>query len=191
MKGSIMKRKIFCFLPALAALAFLLLPALAFAEGLEVPGITPADFGAAAASVPEAHWIWTLLGSSLAASLLAAAGKIVQSLIASVKDARIARACRFVQDAVTVTYQEYVRVVKEKSADGKLTVAEKNEALQRAYRKAVEIARTEGFDLLKVLGKDAVMALIERFVGQAKAPSAVKAALAPLPALPELTPSGS
>ena len=177
-------RRIFYVLSALSALAFLLLPALAFAEGLEVPGITPADFAPAS---PEAHWIWTLLGSSLAASLLAAAGRILQGVITSIKDARIARACQFVQDATIVTYQEYVRVVKEKSADGKLTIEEKNLALQCAYAKAIQIAKTQGFDLLKVLGKDSIMALIEYFVGKSKAGAVV----APLPALPDLLPSGS
>ena len=168
----------------LALSALLLLPAAAFAEGLEVPGITPADF---APTSPEAHWIWTLLGSSLAATLFAAVGKILQGIIASIKDARLARACQFVWTATTLTYQEYVRVVKAASADGKLTLDEKNEALEYAYRKAVEIARTEGFDILKVLGKELIMALIEKYVGQTKA----GAVIAPLPALPDLLPSGS
>jgi hypothetical protein len=182
MKGNVMKK--ICFV--LLTLAFLALPAVAFAEGLEIPGIAPADFGAAP-SVPEAHWMWQLLASSVATMLFTAAGKLLQNIIKGIKDSRIARACQFVQDAAIVTYQEYVRVVKDKAADGKLTVDEKNEALQYAYRKAVEIARTEGFNLLKVLGKDAIMALIERFVGQSKA----GAVAVPLPALPELLPSGS
>ena len=184
MKGIVMKRKMYCVLPALAALAFLAFPAAAFAEGLEIPGITPADFAPAS---PEAHWFWSVLGSSAVASILAAAGKIIKNIIASIKDARLARACQFVWTATTLTYQEYVRVVKAASADGKLTLDEKNEALEYAYRKAVEIARTEGFDILKVLGKELIMALIEKYVGQTKAGAVV----APLPALPDLLPSGS
>jgi hypothetical protein len=180
-----MKRKVFYVLLALSAIAILLLPALAFAEPgpsdyVAVPPITPADFAS-----PDAHWIWQALAGSFVATLLAAAGRLIQSVIASIKDARIARACQFVASAVTVTYQEYVRVIKAKAADGKLTIDEKNEALQHAYRKALEIAQTEGFDLLKTLGKDTILALIEYFVGKSKA----GAVAVPLPALPDLLPS--
>jgi hypothetical protein len=149
-----------------------------------VPGISPADFGDTAA---EAHWVWTLLGSGTFAAIMAMVGKVVQSIIANIKDARIARACNFVYAGTVTCYQEYVRAVKAAHADGKLTIDEKNEALQYAYRKAMEIARNEGFDLVKVLGKDMIFALIEKYVSQSKS-EALKAVASPLSALRPLVP---
>ena len=168
-------RKITVVLPALVALACVF-PAFAG----DVSPITAADFGGAPA---EAHWIWTLVGSSAFAAIIAALGKIVQNIISSIKDARIARACDFVFAGTMTCYQEYVRAAKEAHADGKLTIEEKDKALQCAYRKAVEIARTQGLDLVKVLGKDMILALIEKYVGQSKTASAAAKALAPLPSL--------
>jgi hypothetical protein len=174
----------------MCGIGFFAMPALAGNFGpaftVDVPAVTPADFGAVVPA-PEAHWFWSVLGGSLVASILAAAGKLVQSLIAGIRDARLAKACQFVYDATMATYQEYVRAIKTAHADGKLTLEEKNEALQYAYRKAVEIARNQGFDLLKTLGKEAVLALIEKYVGQSKA----AAVAAPLPVLPDLSPGGS
>ncbi len=159
--------------------AFIFL-ASAAALSSDVPPVTAADFGG---SQIEAHWIWTLVGSGAFAAVVAALGKIVQSLIAGIKDARIARACEFVYAGTIACYQEYVRAAKDKNADGKLTLEEKDEALQYAYRKAVEIARTQGVDLLKVLSREIILALIEKYVGKSKAGAAAAAALVPLPDL--------
>ncbi len=162
---------------AFAASAFVLAGAFAFA--VDVPPVSAADFGGEPA---DAHWIWTLVGSGAFAAIVAAFGKIVQSIIGSIRDARIARACEFVYAGTITCYQEYVRAMKAAHADGKLTAGEKDEALQCASRKAIEIARTQGVDLLKVLGKDLILSLIEKYAGESKAASLAKAVAGPLSA---------
>ena len=139
----------------------------------DVPTISPQDFSLS----PEAHWFWSLLGSSVVAAIIAAAGKLAQSLLSGIKNARLAEGCQIVYDATISCYHEYVRGIKAGNADGKLTLEEKNEALQWAYRKAIEIAQARGIDLLKVLAKETIFSLIERYVGESKA------VVAPLPDL--------
>ncbi len=188
-------RKITFVFPALVALALCVWPETAGAADLlrsalaPIPSIAPSDFPApatvmlqAAASAPEAHWIWTLVGSSLFASILGALARIVQSIIANIKDARVSQACDFVFAGTMTCYQEYVRAAKAAHADGKLTADEKDEALRYAYRKAVEIARTKGVDLVKRLGKEMILAKIEEYVGGSKAAALAKAVAGPLSA---------
>ena len=146
-------------------------PGLAWAT--EVPPITPAEF-----SGQEAHWIWSALASEI---VVVVAGWIVAQFADRIKETRHAAALTAIRDAVTACYHEYVRGIKAGKADGKLTAEEKDEALNLAYRSAVEFARTRGIDLLKVYAKETVIALIERFVGESKS-KAVKVA-APLPDL--------
>lgn len=147
------------------------------ALAVEVPALTPLDFPMDAS--PEAHWIWTAIAGEIVVALAALISQVVLGFIASIKNAKIAKAVRVIHDAVMVSYHEYVQVVKAASADGKLTIGEKKEALDWAYRNAIELARRDGFDLLKVLAKETVLALIERFVGEAKG----KAVTLPLPDL--------
>lgn len=128
----------------------------------DIPGVLPADF---AAESPAAHWIWTVLASEIVVMVFAYA---VAFLVDRIKNEKIRKGVLVIKSAVAACYHEYVRVVKERSADGKLTVEEKNEALQYAYAKAIDFARNEGIDLLKVFAKETVMWLIEKFVGEAK-----------------------
>lgn len=147
-----------------------------------VPGISPLDFPVPAMVVlqapQQAHWIWTALTSEV---IVVVAGWAFCWILDRIKDSRIRRALLAIKTAVTVTYQEYVRAVKALAPDGKLTVDQKNEALQYAYRKAVELAKSDGIDLLKVFAKETILAIIEKFVGESKAP-AVLGPLADLPA---------
>ncbi len=186
-------RKNVLVLPALMALALCMLPEPALAGDARsaalapVPGIAPADFAAPAmvmlqapAAEPEAHWIWTLVGSGTFAAVLGALARILQSVIAGIRNERTKQACSFVFSATMTTYQEFVRVTKARHADGKLTTVEKDEALQYAYRKAIEIARTKGVDLLKTVGKDFILAKIQECVGSSKANALAKSVISPL-----------
>ena len=175
-----MKRTGFVLL-ALAALAFWV-PALPIAYAVQVPAVSPLDFAAPAsvALEPEAHWIWTILASEVVAAI---AGWLFLKVYELVKGSRYAKALLIIRNAVTTCYREYVRVIKDGRANGKLTIGEKDEALRYAYRKAVDMAQREGIDLLKVFAKETVLTLIERFVGEAKMPRAAKAVTGPLPDL--------
>ena len=148
-----------------------------------VPAVSPADFGTVSAGAvtalnesPEAHWIWTILASEIIAAV---AGWIFLTLSDRFKESRFYVALTAIKDAVTTCYHEYVRAIKAASTDGKLTIEEKNEALNIAYRTAVEYARTKGVDLLKVFAKETVLSYIEKYVRESK----TKAVLAPLPDL--------
>ena len=138
-----------------------------------VPPVTPGEFADAG---PEAHWIWTLLASEVVAIV---AGWAFMQIAGRIRDERTAAAVTAIKDAVSACYQEYVREIKAARADGRLTLEEKNEALNRAYRAAMEYARSEGVDLLKVFAKATVLRLIEHYVGESK----LRAVPPPLPDL--------
>ncbi len=142
------------------------------------PAITPSEFvvSEAVGAVQEAHWIWKLLASEIIAVI---AGWVYCYIQNRLEQSRYFKAITVIKNAVTSCYHEYVREIKMASADGKLTIAEKNNALQVAYQKAIAFARTEGFDLLKVFAKDTILRLIEKYVGEVKA----QAVIAPLPDL--------
>lgn len=174
------------FALVMVALALIMAGGAVFAA-VEVPAVSPLDFGlesaadtvVAAASGPEAHWFWTLIAGEIAVAIIALIGKVIESFIANIKNAKVAKGCRVIYDAVMVAYHEYVQIVKAQSPNGKMTIEQKNEALQRAYSEAIQLARADGFDLLKVFAKETVYALIEYFVGKSKG----KAVVAPLPDL--------
>lgn len=169
-------KKVICIF---AVLLVAMTVGVAFAVG--APAITPQDFpvdqvpsgstGTAAAA--EAYWIWSVLIGEIAVAVVALFSKVVESIINNIKNARIAKGCRIIYSAVMVAFHEFVRVAKSKNDDGKLTVPEKNEALQYAYRAALDIGRKEGFDLLKVFAKETILALIEKYVGESKAAAVV------------------
>ena len=168
---------LFCF-------SAVLLSAGCFAFGANVPPITAAEFTdvpiVAGLNEPEAHWIWTLLAAEVVATI---AGWLWLQIADRIKDSRYYTAVTAIRDAVTNCYYEYVRGIKEGRADGKLTIDEKNCALDLAYQTAVAFARTQGVDLLKVMAKETIVALIDRFVRESK----TKAPAVTVP-LPDLAP---
>jgi hypothetical protein len=91
---------------------------------------------------------------------------------------RLRRALECLETGVRETYEEYVRAAKEASADGRLTDAERREAVTRAIEKARAYAAREGIDLLKTYAKEFLPVLVERIVGAQKA----RAPFAPLSA---------
>ena len=171
----------YCFSVVLVALGCALAGCSAFGGTLAV---TPDEFGNASMAAtavlaePEAHWVWTLLAGELVAVV---AGWAYAWIAARAKDTRYWVAVTAIQDAVTACYREYVRAIKAAREDGRLTVAEKDEALKRAYETAIGYARTRGVDLLKVFARETVLAQIEKYVRESK-PGAVPV-IVPLPEL--------
>ena len=68
-----------------------------------------------------------------------------------------------------VPNHDYVREIKKsKEGDGKLTADEAKEARNKAISLLKEKAKEEGIDAIKVLGKSAFPALIEKAVNYLK-----------------------
>jgi cysteine synthase len=83
-------------------------------------------------------------------------------------EGRRGKAIEAVGAAVVRVSQEYVDDLKKARVDGKLTPEEAKEARERAKAKAVEIGKTQGVDLLKVLGEDLIYYFIEKKVSEVK-----------------------
>ena len=150
---------------------------------LEVPPITPQDFGA---TPVEAAWYWQLLANTTTMGvILWIIRKVADTIIGWQQwkndDLRV-KAIRTLESGVDTTYREFVRTAKTDNK-GKLTEAQKNEALNRAVRIATDFARNQGFDLAKTLGKEMIPVVIERIIRTRKGGSIVP------PPLPDLEPS--
>lgn len=63
-------------------------------------------------------------------------------------------ALKIVEQAVNEVYREFIREAKAKNADGKLSKEEINGALDLAWKKAVEIGKSQGVDLAKFVAKE-------------------------------------
>lgn len=77
---------------------------------------------------------------------------------------RLERAAQCLEAGVRQTYEEYVRVCKAASDDGKLDSEQRAEAMRRALEAAETYARREGIDLLKQYAKDYLPVLVDRFI---------------------------
>ena len=77
------------------------------------------------------------------------------------KDALKERIVEVVTIAVKSTMQTFVDDIKAKSADGKLTKEERNEAYRRSYDTAIDILKSEGLEV----GKEVLGTTIEAVVG--------------------------
>lgn len=183
-----MKKSKFIFL-ALAALAFLALSVAALAG--EVPGITPAEFATPAS--PTAHWFWSLLASDAASNLLLWVVTTITGAVLGLlkwEGTRKGQAYEVMMAAVWETYEEYVRQIKRANDDGKLTDDERRAACNRAIERGKQIAKEQGFDLLKVLAKESLPALVDSIVRKMKGEAAASKNPLPasLPPLPDLAP---
>ena len=74
--------------------------------------------------------------------------------------------------AVAETYETYVKALKERAADGRLTTDEKSEARRIAVERAKQIAKSRGVDLAKTYGEEIVHGIVEQIVNVAKMPRA-------------------
>ncbi len=152
-----------------------------------VPAVTPLDF---ASSSPVSGFIWSLLARPEVVSIaLAGIGGLAGFVCRNrcVRKWRLERAVEFLGAGVRETYEEYVRKAQKAGEDGKLTVEEREFAMQMAISKAKEYCQQNGFDLLKVYAKEFLPVLIERIIGVQKAYGRA----APFPGLPELEPRSS
>ncbi|MCD8140831.1 MAG: hypothetical protein LUE17_13820 [Planctomycetaceae bacterium] len=171
---------------------FLIVALTAVAASGEVPPVTVGDF-----AQPEAHWFWRFLAADGVASLwlwvtTTGVGLIVGWL--KWQGSRKERALLCLAAGVRETYEHYVRHVKQASADGKLTDAEREEAVRQAIAHAKQYAATEGFDLLKVLAKELIPLWVDEIVRRFKREGTSAGPLAysgpsSQPPLPDLSPS--
>lgn len=149
-----------------------------------VPAVTPMDF----AGTPSiAGYLWSFLAQPEVVSIvLAGIGGLVGLVCrnSSVRKWRLERAAEFLGAGVRETYEEYVRKAQKAREDGKLTIEERDIAMQMAISKAKEYCLQNGFDLLKVYAKEFLPVLVERIIGVQKAYGRA----APFPGLSELEP---
>lgn len=83
--------------------------------------------------------------------------------------ARRTEALRAVEAAVQQTYEQYVRVVKDKSPSGKLNSAQRSEARKLAVRTAAQIGADHGLDVIKIIGSERLAeAAVQHAVNRAK-----------------------
>jgi len=122
--------------------------------------------------------------------LLPAIVAIIAAVWAKVRESEklqgntIAKAMDCLAAGVQKSYDEYVRVIKLKSEDGKLSDEERKEARQIAIDAAIVYAKTYGIDLLKTLGEETVPFLIEKILITVKAKAGVTGVPSPVSILP-------
>ena len=102
----------------------------------------------------------------------------------AVKAHNLERAVQCVEAAVRVTYEEYVRAAKDNAPDGKLTPAERQEALRRALDRAREYARAEGVSLFKHYAANYLPVIVEKIIGERKQAGLPFGLASPWPVLP-------
>ncbi len=84
------------------------------------------------------------------------------------KRRKFSAAIEVLELGVERTYQSYVRHLKDKNQDGKLSEEERKHARRKAIATAKEFARTRGVRLARTLGRDALNEYIEAIVRKAK-----------------------
>lgn len=119
--------------------------------------------------------ISTVLGSepviSLAVTLAGTAiGMLFGTLRSKVKrDSEIDELLHFVETGVNECYEVFVRDIKAKADDGKLTREERMQARSKARSYAIQKAKLEGVDLVARMGSAALDNWIKRIVDEKKA----------------------
>lgn len=77
---------------------------------------------------------------------------------------RFAGALQALEAGVELTYRTYVEECKAARADGQLTEEEKRHARELARQRAIEFGRSQGIDVLRVLGQEYVDLWIAKLV---------------------------
>lgn len=85
------------------------------------------------------------------------------------KDGKLDELLEFVETGVNETYETFVRDIKEKADDGKLTREERMQARGKARSFAIQKAKLEGVDLVARMGSAALDNWIKRIVDEKKA----------------------
>jgi hypothetical protein len=99
------------------------------------------------------------------AAITAALGYVTLLVRRYVKDQEKADLlAKVFNEAVWTTYKTYVEERKADWSDAKWDRAEKAEALRRAQELAIDLAKREGLDLIREIGKDAITRKIENTI---------------------------
>ena len=88
------------------------------------------------------------------------------------QNATLQKAMDCIAAGVQASYDDYVRSIKDASADGKLTDEERRTARDIAMNRAIAYAKNQGVDLLKVIGADLLPMFMERYILKMKGASA-------------------
>ena len=160
----------------------------------------------AVADSPDAGWFWQIMPAEImvgvALALFTWIGKNILALVENLAAreeykkhaAAIAageQALRWIGVMTVATYQDFVRELKEASADGRLTENEVREARRRTIEAAWEKIRSEGLDKASGITKEMLPLLVEQTVSYLKNSGKTGGNIPlPLPVLPELPPSG-
>lgn len=184
-----MKKNSYAWYMVLSFLIFAMIAINSF--GGDVPPLTPADFGDAHLNTaPEAHWLWTIIASDAVSRLiLSALGIIVTAFIgrAGWKETQKEKAVYCILEGIKNIGDSWVRKVKKSREDGKLTEDERLRANKEAIDEAIGLARTQGFDLLKVFAKESLPVIVDMLLRRTKKDSAIAKLPLSLP-LPDLVP---
>ena len=126
------------------------------------------------------HTIATILGhvspDTLVQIALAVAGFAWTAFRASdwykahVKDAAYGKAVECLEAGVEKAFNVYVDAIKEARADGSLTADESAHARQLAIDAAIEYGKSQGVDVVAVLGQHYIDVLIQKIVDRVKGP---------------------
>ncbi|MBI4556742.1 MAG: hypothetical protein HY706_04100 [Candidatus Hydrogenedentes bacterium] len=85
-----------------------------------------------------------------------------------VRTRRFRRAVLAVEAAVELTYQSYVRAIKQSRQDGRLTDEERREARRIARETALRFGQTHGIDIARELGREYLDLWIAKLVKRLK-----------------------
>lgn len=113
------------------------------------------------------------LGNLDVLAFLAAVAGIVFGFVKrhqAVQRWQLGRALACIEAGVREVYEGYTRTIKESRADGKLTSAERGEAMRRALTIAQDYAKAEGVDLLRFYAKTYLPVIAERILTRRKHP---------------------
>lgn len=131
-------------------------------------------------------WLWEFFAKSeIQAGVIALVAMLfgIVKRLNTVKRWQLTRAITALEAGVRVTYEEYVRAIKDASMDGKLTDAERQEAMRRTLDRARQFAAEDGFDLLKLYAKEYLPVLVDKIIFRRKKVTAPFVSL-PAPELP-------
>lgn len=84
------------------------------------------------------------------------------------ENSRYSKALLFLQQGVQEAWESGVKAIKKSSADRKLTKEEALAALNTAKNSAINYAKKEGWDLLKVIAEDTIPVIIKNIVDSRK-----------------------
>lgn len=154
------------------AMLLIFISALAFAGS--PPPLTPAEIPNTDISSlqPSAGWFWMFLASREVMTVILAVISGIAGLLLRhrwVIKWRLGQAVQCLAAGVRETYEEYVRAAQKANSDGKLTVAERDQAMRMALDKAKAYALKQGFDLTKAYAKEFLPVIAERLIGVQKA----------------------